>query len=227
MADQENVEEEVQKTVTIVGYLADQDWGNWREWSDAVDGGRDYYETEQQATEQYLLRGRGFEKEISAEEYETLKNNHTGELEPVHETTESQRMRFSSTGGKRLIKNDVAKRLKESDILSQLEKGFSNKWSKENGDKVFSTYSTTKDMGLLKHPSEMDNDNPWEDEEADLMAIRFKVNIKNTDEDLAEKLNDGPVKGIINTLKDNDHIGRVRWTDCETKRVERGACYNI
>lgn len=227
MADQNETEVEVQKTVTIVGYLSDQSWGSWREWSDSVDEDKDYCEQDTKTETNYKLKGRGFETHITESEYNTLRNNHTGELEVVKEETETQSHKWGSQGGKSVIKNEVKNALRNDSTLTAFNKKFGSSWENDEGDTVFGLYTTAKDMGLLKHPSEMDEDDPWEDEDADLMAIRLKVNIRNVSEDVAETLSDGPVKTIIEVLKDNDHIGRVRWTDCETKKVEKGACYNI
>jgi len=224
---QGNDELEVQKTVTIVGYLKDQSWGDWREWSDEVHGSRDYYEKKESTDVQHYLRGRGFEQKISREEYETLKNNHTGELDVVRESETSQTHKWGAAGGTKAIKDDVTQPLLNMDSLSKYNKNFGKTWKDENDDTVFTVWSSAEDMGLLKHPSEMDTDDPWEDEDADLMAVKFRAKIKKVSEEEAENLNDTAVKALIDGLKENDHIGRVRWTDCETKKVEKGACYNI
>lgn len=224
---EEEAEAEYQKTVTVVAYIKDHDHLTPREYADERDEDTDYYNQREYERTKYRLQGPGIDKRIDEDEYENLANRELGELE-AKKITETERSFIFDPAG--LTKKVLQEELADVDYSPRAGFHWNNgrlKIQNDDWDNLLSVRTYLDFIGLLKHPSEISDDDPWEDEDEELLAHKFRFSIKNVNEAEMDEITSRIVEPAIERLSKRGDIERVRWMDCEVQMTEKGACYNI
>lgn len=226
-AEQKEPEQEVTKTVTILGYMGEAGDMNERQWADKRNEDKDYYEREEYEYTDYYMVLRDEKEEISEERYKTLQNMSIGEIGVEKETYTKDSFGYSPS-------REVSETLKwmlrtmEFDLPENYDLQPTWKQVKdENGDRVVNFYTYLDTRPLLKHPSKITDEDPYEDEETDYAVMRIKVKISNVNEEGMEMLTEKVIEPLVERMAKDQDVERVRWTDCKVKREEEGACLNI
>jgi len=211
---------EVQKTVTVVAYLKPK-WDDLREWANEIDEEHDYYQLKESVTRKFKLGP--IEKTITLdEEWEELMELEIEEAEMTE--TRDTVPKWSKSRAARTVMQDFLDNL-------NLPPGYEAVWGGvrrvEDETKVIHIFPAVDHLGLIKHPSKMDPEDPFEDKDAELPAMKFRVSMDSMTEEEMDKLHSAVVKPFITYFNTLDYTGRIRWFDCETKKTEKGACFRL
>lgn len=226
-----NATKEVEKTFNIVAYMACQDHESWRLWANKHSGlSGDFMEVETKTYEydRWWLRGPGFEKKIEEEEFKKLQERDLGDMRVEYDP--------EVKADKKHVKSDynvrkifLNRNFEDVDpVFENLEKkSLGHGYENEDGDTVVNIRTSMEDMGMLKHPSEIEGEDIWEDEDANMQAVKFRITIKRVDENMLDVITNRFVEPFIKNLRNDEDLGRVRVMDCKVKTTEEGACYRI
>lgn len=218
---------EINKTITVVAYLRDQDYGDERDAAHQVDSEVDLEETTTRETVRRYLRAGPVEKRIyDSDEWHELNQMRLGDAKLVEEKEvetdyANSVSRVARDVGGRLMERLDDKSIEPYDLRPNLCKVYA-----DYGDCIMSTYPYFDRVRMLKHQSEIDGE-PFVDDETEYYCLKYKFNMDSCSELEVEMLTDEIVKPFIEMLTRKPYIGRVRWMDCEVTTTEKGVCYNI
>jgi len=221
------VDRTVDKTVQVVAYLADQSYEDWRTYADDHDDSVDYFEKDTRENVSYYLTGFGESVEISEEQYITFSQNNIGLMSVRKEYDTDSEFINRPRRYVRSVKNTALESMAD-DISDVFEKPSSWRSRLEHVDSecYVSFFSDTRVMGMLKHQSEISEDDMFDDMEQK-MAMIFRINVKGASEDLMDYIDEAVIAGFIRVLSKSDEIAQIRVYDCEVETKEKGACFTL
>lgn len=230
----ENPEQRINKKVDLVCYINREDGETRRQFADRVDESRDYFERDTTVTEDhtYKIVSDGESHEITEEFFNTLKNKDLGEVELEHEIET-----YENTDFVRDPEKPLRNMLDEMVYDIKPENGgypfdwenywFGNKIKTEDGSSVFGYTTSFTRMPMLKHQSEISQEDMYEDEDEEHLAFKIKIQYRDVTEDQLEWLDENIVGETMTRLGRHEWIDRVRTFDCEMEKKEKGVCWNI
>jgi len=229
-ADHTTSEKQMSKTVNIVAYLDADSEEESRDMMDRLHGGRDYYEESVRERDHYYVVTRNGVMEVNEDEAEMLKDAQGEELmvrHRVEEKTSYANGSFEFSGEfKRNVVSDV-------DLVPPSvdpDFAFSDRVVLD-GDNIFKARASgPKRMGLLKHPSEIDDaesDGVWDDKDADLWALTLTLDVKQLPPVLYRFYDNNVIPEIQENVSKHDWVTRSRVMDCSKEIAEEGVCYDV
>jgi len=97
----------------------------------------------------------------------------------------------------------------------------------DNNDPVLSIFPSVKLVGMLKHPSQMDPEDPFVDEGDRQLALVFRFKMGRVTEEEMDELHEYVIQDFIEELSHRQEVGKVRWYNCEQKKIDKGACFRL
>lgn len=225
----DSTEKEINKTVTIVGYLKNQKHRTLRGACDSILD-VNMFEKERWSTTKRFIFNDGEEVEVHEDEvWDALQSSVENQDILIEREVTDDGYMYSTGKLSRSILDDVVDNVGFSDVdIGDYEySSFGSKWRDDDGDMLVSIYKYTDTLGLIKHLENIDPDDPWEDEDAELYAVKYRVKYIEANEDQVKEVDEKIVEPFYRELSKLDCIGRVRMLDCEVETKEKGVCFNI
>lgn len=224
-------EVQINKKVGLVGYISIDEDVTARDVMIRMGDG-DYSAKEYKGkTEYHIVVGGQSKKIYNAKLWERLNDADTGELELVEK--QKQRTSYKKSG------RDFCEELME-ETVNPTEFPAELSWGPEQGVGLFSSFRDedynkvvrlkldTVNTGLLYSHEDIESmEEPWEDEDADCVAVKIDVIIDVDSREKLEEIDVAVVEPIVNAMVWHDDIERVSIEKCENEVVEQGTCLNI
>jgi hypothetical protein len=218
------------KTVNIVCYLkADSELGE-REMMDNVDGDTDYQETGTRSRDKWFAVTPSGVERIDKEVADVLKDAEGEDLMVAERTEDTEYHKNDSYDFKRAFKRDVFDDVDVTPPSVDNHSWYSHKVETDDGIIFKARAGTPSRMGLLKHPSEVedpDSDGIWEDQDADLWALTLTVEVDGVTPTLFRFFDSTVIPSIKQECATHDWVQRTRVMDCSKEMTEEGACYDV
>lgn len=233
MIDEPQDEPQVEKTVTIIGYLAD-DPGDKRDAAAQIDPHSDYTERERRESRsvEIVYDDPDTDREqtqsvFSADMADALAQ--TGLEDPfsvnVERDVNNDYVRATFEAG-----NSVRKRLVRDTLpheIGDLERSFHRKYQTENRiTKIQIDVEGPEESRVLKHHDTRTAENRFEDETS-RMALTFSVTMGPADESDVEHWSKQVVDPLAKALAREEWTGRVRIADCKETVEKQGDCFDF
>jgi hypothetical protein len=229
-ADHKTSEKKMSKTVNIVCYLkADSELGE-REMMDNVDGDTDYQETGTRSRDKWFAVTPSGVERIDKEVADVLKDAEGEDLMVAERTEDTEYHKNDSYDFKRAFKRDVFDDVDVTPPSVDNHSWYSHKVETDDGIIFKARAGTPSRMGLLKHPSEVedpDSDGIWEDQDADLWALTLTVEVDGVTPTLFRFFDSTVIPSIKQECATHDWVQRTRVMDCSKEMTEEGACYDV
>ena len=225
--DGETVEQEVNKTVTVMAYLKEQGYESKRECAADIDDRIDYFDKYEDESHDYFIVDGKEKVEITEDLYERMANKDTGEL-IVRKVTETETN--YSWGVNKAAKNTFGDTFEELECMQEgkYETTLFGVGIKEpDGDNLCSVYRSLEHVPMLKHQSEIDGEDVYVDESESYYAIQLRFRMNGVTEETAEEVTDEFVEPAIKGVAKHPLVQKIRVMDCETKKTEKGACFRV
>lgn len=222
---------EVNKTLTVVGYVINNAEVSPRHWADSYDQERDYWSRYRREYEDttYYLRGEHFEEELEEEEYKELLGIDTGDLKVERQVEKDVREGYDYDPKKaaKTLKNEIFNEILEP--IGPLFEVQPTAWTllKKDDEGVCKVYSYCEEMPMLKDHGEVSEENPYVDPDKELTVVKYRFRIQGVTEDELEVINEQVLGPFMAALGRHKQIKTIRMLDCEQKTTEKGVCLNI
>lgn len=212
----------VEKTVTILGYM--EDYGGYREYmSEHSDEDIDWFAEDVEEYTNYFLKTPTGRISLSKEDFNELHEKDTGELVVIKEEETRKEYRCNSMNlGRNFFDNKVGEDIRVGGLyLGGWKNGVI--YHDDLEESVGSVYKRMVNKKLVKHQSDIEDEEDIYEGEERMPAIRIKLKVNMDKEYLGEFNN--LVNKVYRDIANTEGIGRVRTYNCEVK--EKGVCYNI
>lgn len=227
----EEPEEEIQKTVTIVGYVREMAEVSPRHWAQSYDRDTDYWDTYSRSYEstEYHIKSPDGVVELDEDEFLLLEGFDAGELKVERVKKEKE-----STGYRKSPK-DAANKLKEeilNEVLEPIGPLFdvhpeSWKLLRRDGESVCKVFTECEEMPMLKEHGELSEEDPYVDEDEELTVVKYRFSIRDVNEEEVDVISNQVIAPFMTGLGRHEEIKTIRMVDCETKKTEKGACLRV
>ena len=229
-ADNTTKEKKMSKTVNIVCYLkADSDLEQ-RAVMDSLDVGNDYYEMGTTGRDRWYAVTPSGVRQIDEDVAEVLRDAEGENLMVAHRVEESECHKEGAYDFKRRFKDSVFEGIDVTPPSVDDQSWYNSKVETDTGVIFKGRADTPSRMGLLKHPSEVedpDTDGVWEDKDADLWAMTLTLKVDSVSPTLFRFFDNQVIPDIKEACAKNDWVQRTRVMDCSKEMTEEGACYDV
>lgn len=230
---QTDAERRMTKKVDIVCYLDNPDELTRRQFADEIADDRDMFEREEVTHDNrdvYLVHGSGKDKlyscdadEAQAKDWGDFEVEISGDVE-----TEMEFFHDPLAVMKSVFRDVIADSYPQEVIDER------SWYAKPDGrvrDAEFNTkiryYYDFERMPMLRHKSEIEQDDMYVDPDTDYLAVKVRAKIVDLPEDVFDVVNDELLGSAMTALGKHDLVRRVRVYDCESETKEAGVCFNI
>jgi len=229
-ADHTTSEKQMSKTVNIVAYLDVDSDVDKRDVMDRLDDKHDYYEERVRERDKWYVVTRNGVMEVNQEEAEMLKDAQGEELMVRQRTEESTSFEYNSYNFTNEFKRSCVSDVDLVPPSVEPDFAFSDR-TVLGGDNIFkATSSGPSLMGLLKHPSQIDDaesDGVWDDKDADLWTVTLTLDVKQLPPTLYRFYDEKVIPKIQENVSRHDWVARSRVMDCSKEIAEEGVCYDV
>jgi hypothetical protein len=223
-------EKKMSKTVNIVCYLRADSSLDERSMMDSLDDGSDYYETGTREKDRWYAVTRSGVTEIGKTTAENIKAAEGEELMVACRTNTTEFHNNDSYDFKRTFKRDVFDGVDVTPPSVDDHSWYDHKVETDDGMIFKGRAGTPSRMGLLKHPSEVDDpdvDGIWDDKDADLWAMTLTVEVDSVTPTLFRFFDNNVIPDIKEACAKHGWVQRTRVMDCSKEMMEEGACYDV
>lgn len=218
----------VEKTVTVNAYAPD--FGSDREFADALDDERDYYETRSRTRHTYVASLGDYNFEIASETYDGLSAEidagvDTGELSIERRESTTQDHRYSPS----TAPNRLAERFCESLEFEGLQRAdyLGNVWKDDEGEWIIHVRSINlQPRRVLAHHDRRTSENRYEGDE-EVMSAQWTINLGPASEAEVDEWNERITGPFAQFIAENPAVEKVRIADCKERVEKEGDCFDF
>lgn len=222
-----STEKSLSKEITVVAYLKADEGTDLREACDEVHDDRDFMAQSTSEYDKYVLVEGDWWEKISKDAYQRLDGVVGGSVSAHHFVKETESYDNSKYLLATDLKSDVCDGVKMANENLGIEKSWGKK-AKVNDRSVFKVRDAgVSHMGMLKHQSEAESGDMWEDEDRELPAAKLIVEIDSVPPSIYKWFDDKVVPEIVDNVATHDWVSQFRLLNCEREVTEEGVCYDL
>lgn len=225
--DSGTTEAQYRKTVELVAYLRNGEWSSWRVAFAELFNEPMFTDQEEHSTTDYYVRAGESTNAITEPVYKALNGQSIAGLDvwSEEETTSNYKLSASQCRMKIRDKLDLTSWLKGS--VDGDYDPFVRKVELEDRTEVEQRVHKPELKGMLKHQSEMEAGDKWEDEDAEIPSISVTLTCEATNRERLEWFSNEVVADLMEHLAKHENVKRVRTYSCTVGEEKEGVCYNV
>jgi len=229
MSKNDNVssEKRMSKDLQIVAYLKDDGSDTIRDAMAYVSGDGAYNETETRVRDKYVVVDGDEFKTTDKRMYDMLVGRTRDGVSAHHYQSETEIHEKGGHDFSRQFRQDVVSGVEIGNENLGIEKRFGRKGQIDNVTVFKANGTGVSFMGMLKHPSDVEGDDVWEDKEANIAAVTLNIEVNDVSPTVYRWFDNKVIPEIVDNVATHEWVSRHRVMDCEREVSEQGVCYDL
>lgn len=226
-ANAKTTEKKMSKDVQIVAYLRADEDADRREVMDALHDSYDYTETNSEEYDYYRMVFAGGEKRVSEDEFEYLKDKDPAGIRMIHYTQTEENHKYGSYKFNSSLRSDVVRPVTMAMPGSDMVQRWGKKVQIDNKTIFKISMDGPEKMRKLKHQSEVESGEMFEDDDTQYWAVTMRVEVKGCKPSLYRWFDDNVVPELMANMAQHERVSQTRVMDCEKEYAESGVCFDL
>ena len=177
--------------------------------------------------DRYVMVEGDWYETINEGEYERLLGQVSGSLSVHHFVKETEKFSNSTGMFLREIRDDVLEDVSLVAPASDMSTWLGRR-VKFDDRTIFSVRTDSmKKMGMLKHQSEVEGLDVWEDKDDEQWAVMMTAKVDKVKPSTYRWFDEEVIPHIMDNMARHEYVTRTRVMDCEREYSEEGVCYDL
>lgn len=219
----------VKKTVTVNAYAPD--FGSDREFANALDGVRDYFDTKTASRTDYYLNIGDYSVDLSSDAFRRVRDEidagaNVGEVTVEERQRSTQEYRYRPINAPGKISDRFADTVGEFDGLHQPE-FLKSVWKNGDGDWMINIRNRSLEpRRVLAHHDVRTSENRYEGD-GKVMSAQWSIALGPASEAEVEEWNERITGPFAQFVAEQPAVQKVRIADCKERVEKKGDCFDI